>query len=260
VKISIITVVYNAQETIVETIKSVLNQDFVNVEYLIIDGGSSDRTNEIISRYKSEINFYLSEPDKGLYDAMNKGIENATGDIIGILNADDVFMDNTVLSNISRVFKEKPQIDATIGNIIQCNKQGNVTRFYSSKNWQPNKLKIGFMPPHPSIFFKKSVFTNFGNYKLNYKIGADFEFIVRVFLKNKIEWNYSNLTTTKMLVGGLSSSGISSYKRISAEIIKSLKENDIKYFSFLIQFRIVWKIKELLLVTPPHETHQRKHC
>lgn len=253
-KISIITVVYNAQETVEETIKSVLYQDFENVEYLIIDGGSTDRTNEIISRYKSEINFYLSEPDKGLYDAMNKGIENATGDIIGILNADDVFKDNFVLTNISAVFAKNPHIEATIGNIIQCNKQGQIKRFYSSKKWQPNKLKIGFMPPHPSIFFKKTVFTTFGNYKLNYKIGADYEFIVRVFLKNKIEWNYSNLTTTKMLVGGLSSSGMSSYRKISSEIIKSLKENEIKYFSFLIQLRIFWKIKELISRNS-HETH-----
>lgn len=254
-KISIITVCYNSAATIEKTINSVAEQIYEDIEYIIIDGNSNDGTLSIIKNYDQLCDKWISEPDKGLYDAMNKGIEIATGEIIGILNADDVFMDNSVLSKVSDVFIQNPHIEATIGNVIQFNKQGMITRFYSSKNWQPNKLKIGFMPPHPSIFFKKTVFTTFGNYKLNYKIGADYEFIVRVFLKNKIEWSYSNLTTTKMLVGGLSSSGISSYKKISSEIIKSLKENNIKYFSFLIQFRIVWKIKELLLKNTPHETH-----
>lgn len=245
-KISIITVVYNAQETIEETIKSVLNQDFDNVEYLIIDGGSTDGTNEIISKHKSKINFYLSETDKGLYDAMNKGIENATGDIIGIINADDVFMDNTVLSNISLVFKEKPQIDATIGNIIQCNKQGLRTRFYSSKNWQPNKLKIGFMPPHPSIFFKRSLFEKYGRYRIDFKSGADYELIVRFFMKFQITWVYTNLTTTSMLRGGISSSGLKSYRLITKEIIKALELNEIKFSKFLIKSRVVWKLISFL--------------
>jgi glycosyltransferase involved in cell wall biosynthesis len=245
VKISIITVVFNAHDTIEDTIKSVLCQKHQDVEYLIIDGGSTDGTVEILSRYISDIDFYLSEPDYGLYDAMNKGIKNASGDIIGILNADDVFWDENVLSNVSFFFEEKLEIDGIIGNVVQCNKLGHVKRFYSSKNWHPDKLKLGFMPPHPSLFLRKSVFLNFGNYKLNYKIGADFEFIVRIFLKHRIRWIYTNLTTTKMLIGGLSSSGIISYNVITKEICKSLSENNVRYNRLLIRFRLFWKIKEL---------------
>lgn len=240
-KISIITVCYNSAKTIENTILSVINQTYKDIEYIIVDGKSKDDTVQIVEKYNSNITKWISESDKGLYDAMNKGIAMATGDIIGILNSDDTFHSNTVIEEISN-FHEQNNIDASVGNIIQHNVNGQIIRLYSSKNWNPVKLKIGFMPPHPSIFFKKELFNKFGLYDLGFKIGADYELITRFFLKNKIIWKYSGITTTSMLVGGLSSSGFSSYKLISKEIQKALSMNGVVFSSFNIKMRFLWKI------------------
>lgn len=240
-KISIITVCYNSANTIENTILSVINQTYKDIEFIIVDGKSKDDTIEIVEKYNSNITKWISESDKGLYDAMNKGIAMATGDIIGILNSDDTFHSNTVIEEISN-FHEQNNIDASVGNIIQHKVNGQIIRFYSSKNWNPGKLKMGFMPPHPSIFFKKELFNKFGLYDLGFKIGADYELITRFFLKNKIIWKYSEITTTAMLVGGLSSSGFSSYKLITKEIQKALSMNGVVFSPFNIKMRFLWKI------------------
>ena len=243
--VSIITVCYNSISTIQKTIDSVASQTYLNIEYIIIDGNSSDGTFEVIHNNMNSINKFVSEPDCGLYDAMNKGISIATGDLIGILNSDDVFSSNKVVEDIV-AFHSSNFIMASVGNIIQVDKNGKVVRFYSSKNWNPFKLKIGFMPPHPSIFFKRELFERFGNFNLNFKIGADYEIITRFFLKNQISWKYSGITTTSMLLGGLSNSGFSSYNIITLEIQKALLINDIKFNPLAIYFRFLWKVGELL--------------
>jgi glycosyltransferase involved in cell wall biosynthesis len=172
---------------------------------------------------------------------MNKGIAMATGDIIGILNSDDTFYSDKILSEIAK-FHHNNSIDASVGNIIQHKEDGKVVRVYSSKYWNPQKLIVGFMPPHPSIFFKRELFDKFGNYELGFIIGADYELITRFFLKENLSWKYSDITTTSMLVGGLSSSGSSSYKLITNEIQKALKMNGILYSPFKIKMRFIWKI------------------
>jgi glycosyltransferase involved in cell wall biosynthesis len=240
-KISIITVCYNSSKTIEETIFSVANQTYKNIEYIIVDGNSKDNTLAVIKKYENKVSKWISEPDKGLYDAMNKGIEMASGDLIGILNSDDTFNSNTVIEEIFNFHKQN-NIEASVGNIMQHKENGKIVRLYSSKFWSPEKLKIGFMPPHPSIFFKKELFDKFGNYDLGFKIGADYELITRFFLKNKIIWKYSGITTTAMLVGGLSSSGASSYKLITEEIQKALSMNGVLFSPFKIKMRFFWKI------------------
>lgn len=240
-KISIITVCYNSEETIEKTILSVASQTYKNFEYIIIDGNSKDNTIEIVKKHKTIITKWISETDKGLYDAMNKGIAMATGDLIGILNSDDTFCNSTVLEDIV-AFHSNNSIDASVGNIIQHKEDGSIVRLYSSKNWSPTKLSIGFMPPHPSIFFKRALFDKFGIYDLGFKIGADYELITRFFLKNKIGWKYSGITTTAMLVGGLSSSGTASYQLITKEIQKALIMNGIMFSVFKIRMRFFWKI------------------
>lgn len=240
-KISIITVCYNSAATIEKTILSVAGQSYKNIEYLIIDGKSKDNTVEIIKKYEDKITKWISESDRGLYDAMNKGIAMATGDLIGILNSDDVFNNQFVLEEVAN-FHQKNTIDASVGNILQHKENGTIIRLYSSKNWSPEKLKIGFMPPHPSIFFKRELFHQHGVYDLGFKIGADYELITRFFLKNKITWKYSGITTTAMLVGGLSSSGSSSYKLITKEIQKALNMNGVVFVPFKIKMRFFWKI------------------
>ena len=240
-KISIITVCYNSAATIEKTILSVAGQTYSNIEYIIVDGNSKDGTLDIIQNNQDKITQWISEPDKGLYDAMNKGIALATGDIIGVLNSDDTFYSDTVLAEIA-AFHNENLIDASVGTIMQHNENGKVVRVYSSKYWSPAKLEIGYMPPHPSIFFKRELFQNFGNYKLGFIIGSDYELITRFFLKDKINWKYSGITTTAMLVGGLSSSGSSSYNLITKEIQKALLMNGVSFSPFKIKMRWVWKI------------------
>lgn len=240
-KISIITVCYNSSMTIEKTILSVAKQTHKDIEYIIVDGKSKDNTLNIIEKHKDIICKWISEPDKGLYDAMNKGINLATGDLIGIINSDDTFNSDTVVADIAN-FHQQNDIDASIGNIIQHKENGKVVRFYSSKYWNPEKLKIGFMPPHPSIFFKRDLFCKYGNYDLGFKIGADYELISRFFIKNKITWKYSGITTTAMLVGGLSSSGSSSYNLITKEIQKALRMNGIFFSPLKIKMRFFWKL------------------
>ena len=240
-KISIITVCFNSDKTIEKTIKSVLSQTYTNIEYIIIDGNSKDNTLEIIKKFDAKITKWISEPDKGLYDAMNKGIELATGDIVGILNSDDIFTDNNVLENVAN-FHKANNVEASVGNIIQFNEEGKTVRKYSAKNWNPEKLKIGFMPAHPAIFFNRELFQKYGNYHLDFIIGADYELITRFFLKHNITWKFSDITTTAMLVGGVSSSGIKSYKIVSKEIVKALERNEIAFNKTKIKLRGFWKI------------------
>ena len=244
-KISIITVCYNSVATLEKSILSVADQTYKNIEYIIVDGNSKDGTLDIIQSHQDKITKWISEPDKGLYDAMNKGIQLASGDLVGIVNSDDTFYSKTVLAEIA-AFHSENSIDASIGNIVQHKEDGKIVRLYTSKNWTPDKLKIGSMPPHPSIFFKRTLFQKYGNYLLDFKIGADYELIIRYFLKNNIIWKYSGITTHKMLIGGVSSSGLKSYNLISKEIQKGLELNNIQFISWKIKSRMVWKVIDFL--------------
>jgi len=244
-KISIITVCYNSSKTIEKTFKSIKSQSYENIEYIVIDGGSSDNTLKIIGDYKKIISKHLSEPDMGLYDAMNKGIALATGDLVGILNSDDIFNDIKVIENVVK-FHKNNNIEASVGNIIQFNEFGKIVRKYSAKNWKPEKLKIGFMPAHPSIFFKRGLFEKYGKYHLDFVSGADYELIVRFFLKNNISWKFSNITTTAMLTGGISTSGIGSYVLITKEICIALFRNNIKFNRVKVYLRGFWKLIGIL--------------
>jgi len=245
-KISIITVCYNSAKTLENTIQSVLAQTHPAFEYIIVDGNSTDGTLDIIKKYSHSKNLkWISEPDQGLYDAMNKGIKLCSGEYIGILNSDDLFYSDNTLQEVNSFLEQHPQQDAITGNIVQ-HRDGKIIREYSSKKWTPEKLKIGFMPPHPSIFIKKSIFEKYGLYTLGYKIAADYEMIIRFFLKNKISFLYSGITTTSMLVGGASSSGLTSYKTITKEIEKAFAQNKIKYSPIKVKYRALWKFFDFI--------------
>lgn len=244
-KLSIITVCWNSAATIEKTIQSVAEQTYSDIEYIIVDGQSKDATLNIIQKYPEVVTKWISEPDKGLYDAMNKGIKIATGDYIGIVNADDTFADHAVIQRIAEFLQTNP-VDASIGDIVQHREDGKIIRQYSAKKWKPEKLKIGFMPAHPAIFFRKDLFDKLGYYALDFKIAADYELIIRYFLKNKISWAYSNIITHKMLVGGVSSSGWKSYKKVSEEVKKGLRMNNVSFSSFWIDARVVWKVFDFI--------------
>lgn len=247
-KISIITVCYNSAKTIKETLESVKNQSYHDIEYIVIDGGSSDETVSIIKNYEDIISNWVSEKDKGLYDAINKGIEKATGDYVGIINSDDTFFSIDTIKEVAEFLMKNTEIDAIIGDIVQ-HKNSKIIRKYSSKKWNPEKLKVGFMPPHPSIFIKRELFDKFGYYSLGYKIAADYELIIRFFLKHNISYKYSGITTTSMAVGGASSSGVKSYNIITEEVNRAFDQNNILYSPQKVKFRFIWKLLDFIKKT-----------
>jgi glycosyltransferase involved in cell wall biosynthesis len=237
---------YNSERTIEKTIKSVIEQSYRNIEYIIIDGNSSDLTLDIIKKYDDFIFYYVSEPDNGIYHAMNKGIKVATGELVCILNSDDTLYNSMVIERMMEFYNNNC-VDALIGNVIQHDINNRMMRFYSSEKWSPEKLKIGFMPPHPSVFLRRCLFNELGDYNIRFKIAADYELITRFFLNYKISWVYLDIITTSMLIGGVSNSGLSSYKIISKEIQQSLKLNGVKFLGIIIHMRFLFKIKELIM-------------
>lgn len=245
-KVSIITVVYNNEETIANAIESVLEQTYPHVEHIIVDGASSDNTLSIINKYKEHLGKIISEKDKGLYDAMNKGIKAATGDIIGILNSDDYFNNNQVISSIVDAFKNDSSLDASIGDIVFVNSNDKVIRHYSAKKWKPNKFAWGYMPPHPSFFIKRGIFEQLGFYKLDYKIAADYELLIRYFYFGKIKWRYLPLVTTRMRLGGKSTKNLRSTQILNTEILRGCRENNVYSNYFMIYSKYFKKPFEFL--------------
>ncbi|MBW4890096.1 glycosyltransferase [Mucilaginibacter sp. HMF5004] len=246
-KISVVTVVYNNAATIKDAITSVLAQDYANVEYIVIDGGSTDGTIDIIKSFGDKINIFVSEKDKGLYDAMNKGIKLATGDVVGTLNSDDFFYDSRVLTNIAKAFVNE-SIDAVIGDIvfIKDGDENKVLRKYSSAKWQPSRFAWGYMPAHPSFFAKKYLFTSFGYYKTDYRIASDYELLIRFLFMNKINWKYIPLITTKMRPGGASTQGIKSILILNKEIARACRDNGIYSNYLMIYSKYIFKPFEFI--------------
>lgn len=244
--ISVITVSYNSKGTIINTIKSVLSQTYPEIEYLIMDGSSVDGTVEVIKSFGSQISKFTSEPDKGIYDAINKGIRLSTGNIIGILNSDDFFYDNYVIQRVVDTFNEN-NVDAVFGDVqfVDKNDLSKVTRYYSSKHFKPGLFRFGFMPAHPSFYVKREFFEKFGYYKTDYKIAADFELLLRFLLINKISYKYIEMPFVSMRTGGMSNKSINSNYILNKEIARACKENGIrtnyvniysKYFRKIFEF------------------------
>lgn len=244
-KITIITVCYNAQSTIKQTLDSLFSQDYNEVEFILIDGNSTDKTMEIVEAYRSKFFKIISENDFGMYDALNKGIKLANGEIIGILNSDDEFSQNSILRVIASKFMENSSIDAIIGDVafIKNNKQ---IRYCSALNWQPWKFKFGNMPPHPSFYCKRKLFTQFGYYNTNFKIAGDFELLLRFIYINKIKFEYIPYKIVNMKIGGLSTSGLGSIININREILKAFRINRLKTNHFYLYSRYFKKAFEFL--------------
>lgn len=252
-KISIITVCFNSEEFIKDAIDSVLNQTYSNIEYIIIDGGSSDRTVEIVKSYGSKITKFISEKDKGIYDAMNKGINNSTGDIIAILNSDDFYDNPNVISNIVECFLMNNP-DGVYGdlNVVYRDDVSRVKRQYLADKFNVNSLAYGIMPGHATIFLKRELFTKFGIYSLNYPISADFELLVRFLYANKIKLQYLPQIVLKARTGGVSDNSFFTKLKISKEIIRACKENGLKTSFFKVNLRILIKLVLLLRAKLKH--------
>lgn len=230
-KISIITATYNSGSTLRDTIESVLNQTYKDIEYLVIDGESKDNTLDIAREYEPRFEGrmrIISEPDKGIYDAMNKGIAAATGDVVGILNSDDFYTANDILEKINSAFVQN-DIDAVYGDIhfVNDNNLDKCVRYYSSKGFKPWKMRMGWMPAHPSFYCKREIYEKFGAFDCSFKIGADFENLLRLIFVNKIKIQYTALDCVTMRTGGASTSGVSSHKQIFKDHMRAYKMNNV---------------------------------
>ena len=246
-KVSIITISYNSEETIEDTIQSVLMQDYENIEYIIVDGASKDSTLEIVNKYKDRIAHIHSGPDKGIYDAMNKGVAIATGDIIGILNSDDIYSNQDVISSIVQKFKSS-EAEAVYADLVYVNRENTdlITRTWISGEYQEDQFKKGWMPPHPTFFLKKSCYDQFGNYTLKLRSAADYELMLRMVHKHKVKLAYLNKIITKMRVGGTSNVSLKNRLKANREDREAWRMNDLKPGPFTIIRKPLSKIGQFL--------------
>lgn len=226
-KISVITSVWNNKETIKDAIQSVLNQTYENIEYVVVDGGSSDGTVDIVKSYGDRISKFVSEKDKGIYDGLNKGVSLATGDVIAFLHSDDVYASDDIIALVAKEF-EKGDLDGVYGDLIYTpkNDTSKVLRYWKSKKFESGLLKKGWMPAHPTLFLKRSVYEKFGAFDLGFKIAADYDFMLRV-LKGGINVRYLPRVLYKMRVGGESNKSLKNIMLKSEEDLKALKRNNI---------------------------------
>ena len=245
-KISIITVCFNAEDTISDTIQSVLSQDYEDVEYIIVDGKSTDRTLEIIQSKQKRIQL-ISERDQGIYDAMNKGINIASGDVIGILNADDVYKNKQVLSEVMNAFKNNVSI--VYGDIEYVNNDlSRVVRKWKAGIFRPGKFKWGWMPPHPGFFMKKSCYQRYGLFNLNLSTSADYELMLRMFEVHKLNYFYIPKIITSMRIGGVSNSSLKNRFAANRNDRKAWDIHPVNPFWFTFIMKPLRKLPQFLRI------------
>ena len=242
-KISLITVTYNTEATISRCIESVVSQNHLNLEYIIIDGGSTDNTLQIIDQNKDFINVFISEPDKGIYDAMNKGILHSTGDIIGLLNADDFFADNNVLNCISAAFTTE-NTNIVFGDLQYINLQGEIIRNWRTGKYVQGRYNLGWMPPHPGFYCKRELFDRFGFYSLEYGTAADYELMLRFIHRFKIDPFYLKKVIIKMKTGGVSNKSFGNRVKGLLFDFKAMRRNGILLPALTIILKPVSKIDQ----------------
>lgn len=242
-KISIITVVYNGHKTIRNTIESVLNQTYPDLEYIIVDGNSGDSTLEIVRSYGCRIAQVLSEPDHGIYDAMNKGIKIATGDIVGLLNADDVYASSDVLTEVARRFVET-EADGVYGDLLYVHQDDleKVRRTWKAGHYRPGDFLWGWMPPHPSFFLKRNVYEKYGHFRLDMSSAADYELMLRMIHKNEVKLSYIQKTLVRMRVGGVSNSTLKNRWIANRNDLAAWKVNGLKPYPFTVLLKPFRKI------------------
>jgi glycosyltransferase involved in cell wall biosynthesis len=245
--ISVITVCYNSAATLTRALQSVADQDWPHVEHIVIDGASKDETSAIIDLFRAKLAHIVSEPDKGIYDAMNKGLDRVSGDIVCFMNADDHYASNSVLSRVAMLMHNH-QLDALIGDVgffHEADPQRMVRR-YRSKHFTPSRLAWGWMPAHPAFFLSRAVVERVGRFKTDYRIAGDYEFIVRVFHGHEVRYRYLSEVLVKMQTGGVSTAGFGAKLRLNREVLRACRENGLQTNIVKILSKYPAKILELL--------------
>ncbi len=244
-KITVITVCYNAAQTIDDTLRSVVAQRGVEVEHVVIDGGSTDDTLEIVARFP-HVAVVVSEHDKGIYDAMNKGLARATGDAVGFLNADDWFCRYDALQLVAAYLADA---DAVTGDlvIVDGDDTSRVRRFYSSRGFRPWMLRVGHMPPHPTMYVRRAVFDRIGGFNEHYRIAGDFDFTVRLFLRpGAVRWRCIPHVLVAFRNGGVSTRNLTAKLRMNREILRSLRSKGLSLGALALYARYPFKAWQLI--------------
>lgn len=228
-KISIVTVAYNAAHTIGDTLASVAAQTHPDIEHIVVDGASTDGTLAVVARQGGHVARLISEPDKGIYDAMNKGLRVATGDVIGLLNADDVYADDGVLARVASTMTHE-RLDALFGDaeFVSHARPGRPLRRYRSDRFRPDRIAWGWMPAHPTLFLRRQVYERFGLFRTDYRIAGDFELVARVFHGNTLKYRHLPEVMVCMRTGGISTGGWRSTLLLNREVLRACKENGIR--------------------------------
>lgn len=249
-KISIITVTYNSAATLRDTMESVLAQTYTDIEYVVVDGLSKDNTMDIVREYEPRFQGrmkYISEKDHGLYEAMNKGIRMATGEIVGIINSDDFYHRNDIIQLVADAMAAS-EVQAVYGDVRFVNPENldKTVRYYSSKIFRPSLFRFGFMPAHPTFFTYRKYFEQYGYYRLDYKIAADYELLVRFLHKYGVKARYLHTDFMKMRTGGVSTASIKSNILLNKEIVRACRSNGIWTCFPLLMLKYFIKVFELL--------------
>ncbi|MFI5162332.1 MAG: glycosyltransferase family 2 protein [Sphingobacteriales bacterium] len=242
-KISIVTVVYNAQNTIDRCLESVARQKFNNIQHIVIDGGSTDGTLQNIEKYRDKLSLVISEPDSGIYDAMNKGIGLADGDIIGTLNADDYLADDDILNDVANSFMQQ-NVHILYGNLDFIDPNGKIVRKWRSGEYKSGKFNWGWMPPHPTFYCKRDLFKKLGGYKLDYGSAADYELMLRFIHANKTNAFYLDKVLIKMFIGGVSNKSLTNRVKALLNDLKAMRNNDILFPFVTVIFKPLRKIMQ----------------
>ncbi len=247
-RFSIITVTFNSAATVEDTIMSIDGQDYPDVEHIVIDGASTDGTQDILFKHQRKITRWISEPDLGMYDAMNKGIAMASGDVIGILNSDDVYAHKRVLEGVARTFK-KTTIDACYSDLVYVATKdlSKIVRYIKSCDYRDGLFAKGWCPPHPTFFVKRNVYRRLGSFDLSYTIGNDVELMMRFLSRYRIQSKYIPEVMVRMRVGGVSNRNIENIIRQNIEIIKAARNNQIIIAPIpFIFFKIISRCRQYL--------------
>ena len=248
-KISIITVCFNSEKTIKKTLLSIQNQKYNKIEHMIIDGKSNDKTISIVKKFE-HVKKIISEKDHGIYDAMNKGLKIATGDIVGFLNSDDFYASSNVLNLVNKTFNQDPKLEACYADLVYIhpNDACKVLRYWKSNNFSYGSFAKGWCPPHPTFFVRRSVYERFGKFDLNYRIASDVDLMMRFLEKHKIKSQYVPEVWIKMRMGGTTNKNFRNIWLQNKEILHSLNKNNLsvnftKFFAFKILSRILQYFK-----------------
>jgi glycosyltransferase involved in cell wall biosynthesis len=245
-KVSIITITYNSESTLIDTIDSVLNQSYKDIEYIIVDGGSTDSTVSIVHSYKDKIAKFVSEKDNGLYDALNKGIAMATGDVVGIIHSDDFYTSHHTIANVVDVFKSN-HADAVYADLFYVDKAdtNKIHRKWKSGHYKHGMFLDGWMPPHPTFFVKRTAYEKYGSFNLELVSAADYELMLRFIHKHKIKLAYLPEFIIKMRVGGKSNVSLKNRIRANSEDRKAWRINGMKPYFYTLYLKPLRKIIQL---------------